>query len=289
MEVEPATNRRFAWFIAFLLFAGSVVNYIDRAVLAYVTPQVRHDLSLTHTDYGLVLNAFLVTYTVFYILGGRLSDRLGCRRSFTITVVLWSLASMAHSLAQGFRSLFVCRALLGMWEGGYYPAAIRGTVEWFPSAHRAKAVGLLLSALSVGMAIAPPAVAWITLNYGWRAAFLVTGAVGLLLVPPWLWLHRRILQRYGVRDPAPAAMLDQEALPTGDEDLSVVEVLKTKKYWCVLAARGASDAAWYFYIFWIPTYFLETRQLDLAMVGRLLWIPYVVAGQIGRASCRERV
>jgi ACS family hexuronate transporter-like MFS transporter len=128
------------------------------------------------------------------------------------------------------------------------------------------------------MAIAPPAVAWITLNYGWRAAFLVTGAVGLLLVPPWLWLHRRILQRYGVRDPAPAAMLDQEALPTGDEDLSVVEVLKTKKYWCVLAARGASDAAWYFYIFWIPTYFLETRQLDLAMVGRLLWIPYFFAG-----------
>ena len=87
MDINPPAYRRFAWFIAFLLFAGSVVNYIDRAVLAYVMPQVRHDLSLTHTDYGLVVNAFLVTYALFYILGGWLSDRLGCRRSFTITVV----------------------------------------------------------------------------------------------------------------------------------------------------------------------------------------------------------
>ena len=278
MDIDPPAYRRFAWFIAFLLFAGSVVNYIDRAVLAYVMPQVRHDLSLSHTDYGLVVNAFLVTYAIFYILGGWLSDRLGCRRSFTITVVFWSLASMAHGLVQGFQSLFVCRALLGMWEGGYYPAAMRGAAEWFPSAHRAKAVGLLLSAISVGMSLAPPAVAWITLNYGWRASFLVTGAFGLLLVPPWLLLHRRIQQRYGVRDPAPADTLDQGARPMGEEDLSLFEVLKTRKYWCVLTARAASDAAWFFYVFWIPAYFLEVRHLDLAMVGRLLWIPYVIAG-----------
>jgi MFS family permease len=173
MAVGPPPYRRFAWFIAFLLFAGSVVNYIDRAVLAYVMPQVRHDFSLTNTDYGLVVNAFLVTYTIFYILGGRLSDRLGCRRSFTITLVFWSLASMA---------------------------------------------------------LAPPAVAWITVNYGWRASFLVTGAVGLLLVPPWLLLHRRIQQRYGERDPAPAGTLEQGARPTGEEDLSLFEVLKTRKY-----------------------------------------------------------
>jgi MFS transporter, ACS family, hexuronate transporter len=278
MDIDPPVYRRFAWLIAFLLFAGSVVNYIDRAVLAYVMPQVRHDLSLTHTDYGLVLNAFLVTYAIFSILGGRLSDRLGCRRSFLITVIFWSLASTAHGLVQGFRSLFVCRALLGMWEGGFYPAAVRGTAEWFPSAHRAKAVGLMLSAICVGMSLAPPAVAWITVHYGWRASFIVTGALGLVLVPPWLLLHRRIHQRYGVRDPAPADTLDQGARPTGDEDLSLFDVLKTRKYWCVLTARAASDAAWYFYIFWIPAYFLEVRQVDLAMVGRLLWIPYVVAG-----------
>ena len=243
-----------------------------------MVPQVRHELSLSSTDYGLVVNAFLVTYTIFYILGGRLSDRLGCRRSFTITVVFWSMASMAHGLVQGFRSLFVCRALLGMWEGGFYPAAMRGAAEWFPSAHRAKAVGLLLSAISIGMSLAPPAVAWVTLNYGWRAAFLVTGSVGLLLVPPWLLLHQRIQQRYGVRDPAPADVLDQGPRPAGEEDLSLSEVLKTKKYWCVLAARAASDAAWYFYIFWIPAYFLEVRHLSLTLVGRLLWVPYFVSG-----------
>jgi ACS family hexuronate transporter-like MFS transporter len=278
MDIDPTAYRRFAWFIAFLLFAGSVVNYIDRAALAYVMPQVRRELSLTNTDYGLVVNVFLVTYTLFYILGGRLADRLGCRRSFTITVVFWSMASMAHGLVRGFRSLFVCRALLGMWEGGYYPAAMRGAAEWFPSAYRAKAVGLLLSAISVGMSLAPPAVAWITLNYGWRVSFLVTGTLGLLLVPPWLSLHRRIRQRFGVHDPAPADTLDQRARPPGEEEPPLFEVLKTRKYWCILTARAAPDAAWYFYLFWIPAYFQEVRHLDLAMVGRLLWIPYVIAG-----------
>jgi ACS family hexuronate transporter-like MFS transporter len=271
-------THRFAWLVVGLLFAGSVVNYMDRAILGVLMPQVRSDLSLTNAQYGLAVNAFLVMYMVFYILGGRLADRLGCRRTFSITVIFWSMASMAHAFVRGLRSLAVCRALLGMGEAGFYPAAIRGAAEWFPPENRAKAVGLVLSALSVGALLTPPVVAWITLHSSWRATFLITGALGFLLVPPWLLLHRRIRQTYGRPDPAPAERPSQERGVPKEKEIPLVAVLGTRKYWCMLAARAASDAAWYFYLFWMPGYFQDARGLSLARVGELLWIPYLCAG-----------
>jgi ACS family hexuronate transporter-like MFS transporter len=191
---------RFAWLIVFLLFAGSVLNYMDRSLVGVIMPQVRRDLALTNADFGLAINAFLIMYAVFYVLGGRVADRLGYRGAFALTVAFWSLACMAHALVQGLRSLALCRAILGIGEGGFYPAAMRGAAEWFPPENRAKAVGIILSALCVGTLLTPPLVAWITIHYGWRASFLVIGALGLLLLPPWLLLHRRIHQNYVAGD-----------------------------------------------------------------------------------------
>jgi ACS family hexuronate transporter-like MFS transporter len=271
-------HNRFAWLIVLLLFAGSVLNYMDRSLVGVIMPQVRRDLSLTNADFGLAINAFLIMYAVFYVLGGRIADRLGSRASFALTVAFWSLACMAHALVQGLRSLALCRALLGMGEGGFYPAAMRGAAEWFPPRDRAKAVGLILSALSVGTLLTPPLVAWLTLHYGWRASFLAIGGLGLLLLPPWLLLHRRIHRIYGARSPMPSESVEGESGAPGQDDPSLSEVLKTRKYWCVLGARASTDAAWYFFLFWIPGYFQDVRRFDLASVGRLLWIPFFSAG-----------
>jgi ACS family hexuronate transporter-like MFS transporter len=260
--------------IVLLLFAGSVVNYIDRSLLSVVIPQVRRDLSLSNANYGLAIHAFLVMYAVFYILGGRIADRLGYRRTFTLTIVFWSLATMAHTFVQGLRSLFFCQALLGMGEGSYYPTAMRGAAGLFPPASRAKAVGTILSAISLGMLLTPPLVAWTTLHYGWRATFLLLGALGLLLLPPWFWVHRQVRRTVGTNDVASVEACDPAASPSTEQEVTLGEVLKTRKYWCVLAARGCSDAAWYFYLFWIPGYFQEVRGLSLARVGRILWVPY---------------
>ena len=309
---------RFAWQIVFLLFAGSVLNYMDRALVGVIMPQMRRDLALTNADFGLAVNAFLLMYAVFYVLGGRMADRLGYRGAFALTVAFWSIASMAHALVHGLRSLALCRAMLGMGEGGFYPAAMRGAAQWFPPENRAKPVGLILSALCVGALLTPPLVAWITIHCGWRASFLVIGALGLLLLPPWLLLHRRIPQIDGAGDrcvvshPLPVggvrflvrSMSDHgtteigeggppsrctssgggrvrespSRVPPAEDDLSLSEVLKTRKYWCVLGARASTDAAWYFYLFWIPGYFQDVRRFDLASVGRLLWIPFFSAG-----------
>jgi ACS family hexuronate transporter-like MFS transporter len=133
--------------------------------------------------------------------------------------------------------------------------------EWFGVERRAKAVGLLLGGLSIGTLVTPPLVAWLSLELGWRAAFVVTGAAGLALAGPWWWLHRGTEAE---------SRRQEESIPLG-------EMLRRRQYWCILGARAMTDGAWYFYLFWLPGYFQEIRRFDLAMVGQWLWIPYASA------------
>ncbi len=276
---EPAgkggsRSLRFAWLLLAVLFGGSVLNYLDRAVLGVLMPQVRHNLSLSNADYGLVVNAFLLLYMVFYILGGHISDWLGSRRSFIFNVIGWSAASMLHALSQGLLSLCAFRALLGAAEGGFYPTAIRSIADWFPLSHRAKAIGILLCGMSIGSFIAPPAVAWVAMRYGWRAAFLVTGALGFFLLIPWLLLQLR-------KTHPPFAVESAAALEPGTpRAVPISHALRQRKYLFLLGARSITDAIWFFCLFWIPGYFQEARGFNLLQVGRLLWIPYF-SGDLG--------
>lgn len=281
--VSPARHRQFAWIIAVFFFVGSVLSFVDRAVLGVVMPQVREDLSLTNTEYSLATTSFLITYMIFYILGGRLADRLGSRRTFLLNITFWSLASMAHAAARGVASLCVFRALLGVGEGGFFPTAMRGIAEWFPQENRAKAVGLLMCGISLGMLVTPPLVAWITFHYGWRMAFLVTGSLGFLVVPPWVLLYRRIQKEYQTPDPAPAQGMTGKPKP--GQGSGLVQVLTRRKYWFFLLARAFPDTVTFFYLFWLPGYFQVARHYDLQKVGKLLWIPFFCAdlGALGGA------
>ena len=147
----PKQQRQFAWALVTFFFAGSVLSYVDRSVLGVVMPQVRTDLALSNTEYGLAVNCFLMAYMAFYVLGGRLADLLGSRRTFTLNILFWSLAGIAHAAVRGLASLCVFRALLGVGEGGFFPTAMRGFSEWFPEKNRAKPVGVLMCGISLGM------------------------------------------------------------------------------------------------------------------------------------------
>ncbi len=222
------------------------MNYLDRAVLGVLMPQVRHSLSLSNKDYGLVVNAFLLLYMVFYIVGGRVSDWLGSRHSFIFNVTGWSIASMLHALSHGLVSLCAFRALLGAAEGGFFPTAIRSIADWFPLSHRAKAIGILLCGMSIGSFIAPPAVAWVAVRYGWRAAFLGTGALGFFLLLPWLLLQSRKTH--------PPLAVDSAAAPgpAPQHNVPILHALWQRKYLFLLGARSITDAIWFFCLFWIP-------------------------------------
>jgi ACS family hexuronate transporter-like MFS transporter len=275
--VDGATARKFGWLVVFMFFAGGILNYIDRAALGVVMPQIRSDLSLTNVGYGVVVNSFLVSYSVFYILGGWLTDRLGLRRSYPLMVILWSIANILHAAAHSMTALCACRALLGIAEGGYFPAAIRGATEWFGSANRGKPIAVYFCASSLGSLFTPPLVAAAAVRFGWRGAFLLTGAIGFVLIPFWFLLHRRIRRAYGKYDPAPAFVHTIDAGATGKRDLHVGEVLRLKRYWLVLASRALCDTVWFFYIFWMPGYFQEALGFSLRRIASLLWIPYLAA------------
>ncbi len=263
--------------IVALFFIGSVINYLDRAVLGVVMPQVRKDLSLSNSDYSLAVNAFLVPYMVFYVLGGRVADRFGYRRTFTVSVIFWSIANMLHGMARGLGSLCFFRALLGIGEGGYYPTAMRGLSEWFAPENRAKAVGLLICGVSVGSLVTPPLVAWITIQFGWRASFQFTGALGFLLISVWLYLHRVIRRTFGDVDLSTPETKASQNEAVDEKPMPLPEVLKRRKYWFLLTARAVTDAAWFFYVFWMPGYFQVIRGFSLIEVGRWLWIPFFFA------------
>jgi MFS transporter, ACS family, hexuronate transporter len=260
-----------------LLFLGSVVSYMDRAVLGVLMQQVRSDLALSNADYGIAVNCFLVAYALFYILGGRLADRFGYRHIVSLALGIWSLASAAHAAASGLLSLCALRALLGAAEGSFYPAAIRGITCWFPGPERAKGIGWLLAGICVGSLITPPLAAWASLTSGWRAAFLVTGLAGLLLLPAWLALHRNIHRSGTLRRPAALGRASQEtALPAAATPL--LAVLGSGRFWSAAGARALSDAAWFFYLFWLPGYFQAVHGFNPKMIGQYLWIPYGAAG-----------
>jgi len=276
-HVSPAIAKRFAWLVISMFFAGGVISYIDRAALGIVMPQIRKDLSLTNTDYAIVVNCFLVSYGAFYILGGWLADRLGLRRAYPTLVICWSVANMLHAFAGSLFGLCLCRALLGMAEGGFFPAAIRGATEWFPSATRAKAIALYFCGSSLGSLLTPPLVAWTALRFGWRGAFITTGGLGLLVVPLWYLLHNKIYHTYGRWDPAPVFSSEEEAKFSAALDVPLRAVLRRSKYWLLLISRALCDSVWFFYIFWMPGYFQEARAFSLHLVGVLLWIPYLTA------------
>jgi ACS family hexuronate transporter-like MFS transporter len=202
------------------------------------------------------------------VFGGRIADRYGYNRALLLNVVVWSIASLLHAFAVGIVSLCLFRALLGVGEGGFFPTAMRGITRWFAPENRAKAVAVVLTGTGIGMLVTAPVAAWLSVAYGWRTSFFTTGAVGLLLVPAWLLLHRGV-----------ATSLNSEITVDVKQraGIRLREVLGKRKYLCLLAARALTDAVWYFYLFWIPGYFQEIRGFSLAVVGTLLWIPYLSA------------
>src|SRR5579862_2014794 len=177
------------WWIAGLLFASTVINYIDRQTLSLLAPYLRLQYRWTNSDYANVVIAFRVAYSLGQTLFGRLMDRLGTRRGLTITVVWYSLASIFTSLARGLTSLAAFRFLLGAGESANWPAATKAVSEWFPKSERALATALFDSGSSIGGAIAPFIVLWIYFRWGWRPAFMIPGVLGFLWLIAWRWLY----------------------------------------------------------------------------------------------------
>lgn len=179
------------WRIAILLCLASQLNYLDRQTFSVLANTLQREFKLTNVDYSVLTTTFLWTYAVAYLFSGYIVDRLGTRRSFLFFVSGWSSANMLHVFARSIGGLAACRGMLAVMEPANFPAALKAVSEWFPMRERALAVGIFNSGTAFGNALAVPVAAFFTLRYGWRSAFIFTGALGFLWVIAWAMAYRR--------------------------------------------------------------------------------------------------
>ncbi len=276
---------RLRWVIAILLCLATMINYADRLALSVVSVDLRKAFSLSEQDYGFIVSLFMIAYAIMYAGSGYVVDRLGTRRGFAVFIFTWSLAQALHGLARGKWSLTACRFLLGLAEPGNWPAAAKAVAEWFPATQRALGVGIFNAGSSMGSALAPPMVAWLTLRYGWRAAFLFTGSLGAAWLALWLVLYQPPHRNRWLRASEYEAMKDhvrppEETLPATPKTLDWLRVIRVRGCWTLILARFFTDPVIYFIIFWLPEYLRKERGFDLAMVGRYAWVPFIF-GDIG--------
>lgn len=275
--------RRFRWLIATLLFVATALSFFDRQVLSVLVPVIRSDVPMDNVAYSWILFAYLLSYSVMFTVGGRLIDRLGTRRGLALSVGLWSLASLLHSTAHNAVQLGFLRFFLGFGEGGCFPGAAKGVLEWFPKKERAIAMGFAtVGGSAIGATIAPPAIAWVALYVGWRGAFLLTGVVGALWLVGWFRMYslpgnsrfvsdaeRQYIMQDGDRCPEPRRI--PPATPWS-------EFFKSKEVRGLVTARLLFDPVLYFYMFWIPRYLSEVRGASLQRIGQWSWIPFLTLG-----------
>lgn len=266
------------WCIALLLLAISVLNYIDRQSLSILASTIQRDLHISDSGYATILQCFLGFYTIMYLVSGRIVDRYGARLAETGFVLWWCLANMATSLVTGVFSLAVVRSLLGIGEPGNFTAAAKVVSEWFPKREKAIAVGLYSMGGTLGAAIAAPLISLLALRFGWRSAFLFTGAAGLTLATLWYSFYRRPADHpsLGAEE---RAMLRAEGVisdRTPPPEASRLP-LRNPSLWAVLVSRMITDPLWYFYLFWFPKYLQEVRGFTLADLGKTIWIVFVSA------------
>jgi len=255
------------WRVAILVSAAIAISYLDRQTLPVAIKAISHDIPISNEQYSFLQSTFLFAYALMYAGGGKLVDRLGTYRGFTVIMIFWSVACASHALATGFVMLAGSRLLLGIGEGGGFPAATRAVAEWFPTDERATAMGIINAGTAVGAVAAPPLIALVLAYANWRWIFAVTGAFGLLWAAWWM-LHYS----------EPASSNPTTATITGDRQLSWLHLLRIRETWGMVTAKFLSDAAWFFYLFWLPKYLYDARGFDIKGVGTFAWIPSAAAG-----------
>ncbi len=270
------------WWITGLLFFSTVINYMDRQNLSILARTIQDDLHITDLQYSYVVQAFLLAYTLSYLVAGRLTDYLGTRVSMACFVVWWAIADMATSLSRGLVSLGFFRFLLGMGEPGNYTAAPKAVSEWFPPKERALVIGIYTAGATLGATLAPPLIAYLGSRFHWRTVFLFTGSLGLIWVLPWLWLYRRPEEHPRLTEEERTLIAADSATAAEAGEAMPAEgrwryILTRRETWLLMFGRMITDPVWYFYLFWFPKYLLDARHLTLAEVGRIAWIVYLAA------------
>jgi ACS family hexuronate transporter-like MFS transporter len=273
------------WFVCFLLFLATTINYMDRSVVSLIEPLLHLPFmgwipgvapqfqAAYNNSYGDMVIAFQIAYGVGLLSAGRIIDRLGTKRGYALAILIWALSSLGHSLVHSVIGFCVARALLGIGESGNFPAAIKATTEWFPSEERALATGLFNSGANASFFIAPILVAAVTMRFGWRAAFLCTGSMGLVWLVGWVVFPYNRLRR--------SLTMTQQNLQAVVPDvrgLALYRILfRNRGLYAFSIAKALTDPIWWFYLFYLPKILNDNYGLDLNHAKYPLIVVYSVS------------
>ncbi len=275
--VRPIANLR--WWIGGLLFASTIINYVDRQTLSVLAPLLKQDFHWTNSDYANILIGFRIAYSIGQTVFGRVVDRVGTRRGLSITVFLYSIVSISTSLARGLYSFATFRFLLGAGESANWPGATKAVSEWFPKRERGLATALFDSGSSIGGALAPFLVWGIYSRWGWRLAFVVPGLLGFVWLMVWRQMYYPPEEHPRIGENELKMILadrqDTEAIPN-DTRRSLRELLKLPQTWGTIIAKTFTDPVWFFVADWFPIY-LVAKGIPLKSGLIAIWIPFIAA------------
>ncbi|WP_035360840.1 MFS transporter [Dyadobacter alkalitolerans] len=276
----------YRWFIVVLLFTATTINYLDRQIIGLLKPILEKEFAWTETDFARIVMAFTAAYALGLLIFGWLIDRIGTKIGYSITIVFWSIAGMLHAVARSAFGFGVARVGLGLGEAGNYPAAVKTVAEWFPKKERALATGLFNAGTSVGVVVALLLVPWILSHFGWQEVFWITGALGFVWLVFWLIYYDIPAQQKRLS----AAELhyitsgqDQDESEAEKQPVQWIKLFTFPQTWAYITGKGLIDPIYWFFLFWLPSYFASTFNLDLKKFSVELMLIYTATtiGSIG--------
>ncbi|MDR6783360.1 ACS family hexuronate transporter-like MFS transporter [Pedobacter africanus] len=256
------------WLILILVFVATGLNFLDRQVLSITIIKIQKEFNLDDVQYGMINTSFLISYALMFTIGGRLTELFGGKIGLGISVLIWSAASALHGVIDSFYQLLVFRFLLGVGEGGCFPAAAKTVNELFEKKERAFANGIAIGGSAIGAVLAPPLTILISNSFGWRWSFIIPGAVGIVWVIFWViipWKNSRTTEA-------------QHSPAKREKAIPFLKILSNKTALVFLLIRFLLDPVFYFIMFWIPKYLNEQRNVSFEEIGKLLWIPFLALG-----------
>ncbi|SFQ34712.1 MFS transporter [Parafilimonas terrae] len=276
-------NSNIRWMVVVLLFFATTINYIDRQVIGLLKPVLEKEFNWTETDYSRIVMAFSFTYAIGLLFFGRLIDGIGTKLGYTISIILWSIAAMLHAFVKSTGGFIMVRSFLGIGESGNFPAAIKAIAEWFPKKERALATGLFNSGASIGAVIAPIIVPLILAAYGWKEAFIITGALGFIWLVCWLFFYE-VPEKKKRLSQTEYNYINSDVDETEEtEKISWFKLLGLRQTWAFITGKFLTDPIWWFFLFWLPSYFSSTFSLDLSKPSLQLGAVYLATtiGSVG--------
>jgi len=269
------TTGRYRWRVCALLLAATTLNYIDRQVLGVLAPFLQNQIGWNEIEYGYIVTAFQCAYAIGLLCAGAIIDRFGTRIGYALSIGIWSLAAMSHTLAASVLGFALARFALGLGEAGNFPAAIKTVAEWFPRRERALATGIFNSGSNIGAIVAPMVVPLVAVAWGWQAAFLFTGVLSATWLATWLITYRTPERQPKLSSAELAYIQSDPAEPA--TRVPWATIIRHRQAWAFIVGKFMTDPIWWFLLFWLPKFLHSTYGLSLLELGLPLIAIYVTA------------